>query len=73
MAERKKISGFADMLLDQFPYGYVTVYDSNENDAPICEGIVRSLAKILDFGTLSTKSFFVAELEDGSVQIDIHV
>lgn len=73
MAGRQKISGFADMLLDQFPYGYVTLFDANENDVPICEGIVRSMAKILDFGTLPVKSFFVAELEDGSVQIDIHV
>ena len=74
MSDRKgRISGFVDMLLDEFQYGYMTIHDSAGRDEPICEGIVRSLAKILDFRTLAIQSFFVTELEDGSVQIDIRV
>lgn len=69
----KKINNFIEHMLSDFQYGYATVYDLSEGDEPICEGIVRSLAKILDFRALAVKSFYVAELEDGSVQIDIHV
>ncbi len=69
----KKINAFIEYMLQSQQYGYVTVYDVSEGDRPICEGIVRSLAKILDFRALAVRSFYVAELEDGSVQIDIHV
>lgn len=64
---------FADIMLDQYPYGYVTVHDADDFESVICEGIVRSMARILDFRTLRIKSFYAIELEDGSVQIDIGV
>ena len=68
-----QIVPFADIMLDQYPCGYVTVHDAGDKDSVICEGIVRSMALILDFRSLDIRSFFVFESEDGGVQIDIGV
>ena len=64
---------FADIMLEQYPYGYVTVHDGRIDGDVICEGVVRSMSRILDFRTLDIRAFYVTELEDGSVQVDVGV
>lgn len=65
-------SRFVDALFREFEYAFTTIYDDGDGSV-ICEGTVRMLAKVLDFGALDIRSFYVAELEDGSVQADIRI
>lgn len=69
----EKMIPFADVMMDQYPYGYVTVHEESVDGDVICEGIVRSMSRILDFRSIRIRAFYVTELEDGSVQIDIGV
>lgn len=63
---------FADVLLSDYVNAFLTIYDYDDGST-ICEGTVRSLVKIIDIRKLQIRSLFVMELEDGSVQADIHV
>lgn len=63
---------FADVLLSEYANAFVTIYDYGDGST-ICDGTVRSLSRVMDFRSLAIRSLFVMELEDGSVQADIHV
>lgn len=63
---------FADVLLSDYVNAFLTIYDYGDGST-ICEGTVRSLVKIIDIRRLRIRSLFVMELEDGSIQADIHV
>ena len=63
---------FADVLLSDYVNAFLTIYDYGDGSM-ICEGTVRSLAKIVNIRKLGIRSLFVMELEDGSIQADIHV
>lgn len=63
---------FADVLLTEYSNAFVTIYDYGDGST-ICDGTVRSLSRIMDFHSLRIRSIFVMELEDGSVQADIHI
>lgn len=68
-----RVGAFVDALLDEFLYGYVTIYDTSDNRRVICEGFVKGMSRIIDFRALRFKSFYVAEASDGGIHIDLAI